>query len=506
MSLPLAALCAQAENLWNKEDIQGAAHIAREILHQAPDNLFALNIMAQVAYKLDKKEVAYSVTERMLQLDQGNAILWANFANLCRELNCGDPLKAAEEAVRLDPNQPFVLDSIGFLLREKGDIERSCACHAKAVALSPNDARLCANYASALMWARDYEAAHTMAQKALTLQPNLPHCHIVMGYLLRETGHPQESLTSFANANLLAGGLYKANMELAQTYFLLREWQKGRPYWEKRLYDRARFAHLPVWQGEKSEHLILHGEQGLGDNIQFLRLAPLVEKRVQKLTLQMPTPLVGLAKASLTHTHITVISKEDPLPEAAHHALLLSTFFETGIFPDMPLAPLTFEVPAQEILKWQTRLQKLSRPIIGFVASGNIKHPNDHNRSLPPIWAETILNAIGHDMPCVGRDATLMLGPENFQFTDMLDTAAFCSVCDLIISVDTATAHLAGTLQKPVWTLLPHDPDWRWGLHEDKHPWYPSMRLFRQTEPGNWQKIVTKILEELKTFKTRDKA
>jgi hypothetical protein len=288
-----------------------------------------------------------------------------------------------------------------------------------------------------------------------------------------------------------------------------RGWAKYECRWKKEplVLSKRNFSQ-PLWLGADAidgKTILLHSEQGFGDTIQFCRYVPLVAARGARIILEVQRPLqelmTNLASAA------QVISKGDPLPDFDLQCPLLSLPLAFGTrLETIPSAMPYLQTSVQALKDWQARLGPKVRPRIGVAWSGNPTHKNDQNRSislrslLPLLDIEatfvSLQKDIRHDDAAVLKEHSDIL-----QFGDALknfsDTAALISQLDLVISVDTSVAHLAGALAKPVWVLLPFIPDWRWLLDRDESPWYPTVRLFRQEDTRAWDSVIVRVHADL---------
>jgi hypothetical protein len=256
--------------------------------------------------------------------------------------------------------------------------------------------------------------------------------------------------------------------------------------------------------------VLIYADEGLGDVIQFARYVPLLAARGARTILVVDPPLQTLIAdvAGVTACLAKPIQSWRSLPAFDLHCPFgsLPLAFKTRL-DTIPAADSWLPPPATDrISTWEKRLGVRDRLRVGLVWSGNPKHPNDHNRSLP-------LAALS---PLLGVDATFVSLQKNprpadqkllaerehivdltAQFTDLADTAALIACLDLVITVDTSVAHLAATLGRPTWLLLPYTPDWRWLLDRDDTPWYPGMRLFRQKTAGDTTEVIDRVRAEL---------
>ncbi|WP_207479588.1 glycosyltransferase family 9 protein [Arenibaculum pallidiluteum] len=289
-------------------------------------------------------------------------------------------------------------------------------------------------------------------------------------------------------------------MAVARAFALLRagRYREGWVEFEKR--SRAIRFGGPVWDGSPfpDQTLLIQTEQGMGDTIQFARYVTLAKARGGRVVLRAQAPLAMLLRASRLADE--VISPGDPLPEWHHRTLLMSlpALFGTTL-ETLPRSNVPYlRTP------YQANLGGKNPRKVGLVWAGNPENPRDAVRSIPFSALRPLLDVPGADW------FSLQVGPSAEQIddrrvdhlgsglTDFAITAAVVNALDLVITVDTSVAHLAGALGRPVWVLLDHDPDWRWMLGREDSPWYPTMRLFRQDAPGDWGGVVQRIAQALR--------
>jgi hypothetical protein len=271
-----------------------------------------------------------------------------------------------------------------------------------------------------------------------------------------------------------------------------------------------------MWAGDPipARTLRVRCEQGFGDAIQFLRYLPLACGRAaaQQIRLECPRELARLF-ARNTQGMVTINSRENEegsgIPNGDEHIPLMSLPFALGhLAPFATAGP--YLVPDPSIrAAWNQRLLATGGLRIGIAWAGNPVHIRDSSRSIDPSLLAPLLRVPGATFYSLqvktGVTSPNALGDlglidQTPDFTDFDDTAALLAELDLIISVDTAVAHLAGALAQPVWTLLPHIADWRWGLEGASTPWYPTMRLFRQRVSGDWPAVIQQVAQELETL------
>ena len=271
-----------------------------------------------------------------------------------------------------------------------------------------------------------------------------------------------------------------------------------------------RFVDGPTWLGKESLHdktILIYGEQGLGDFIQFCRYVKLVAGLGAKVILEVPQSLTGLMKGLDGISQLVIKGEELPFFDYQCPLLSLPLAFKTNL--DTILSPsgyINLDNYPNKIMEWKARLGSKLKPRVGLVWSGNPRHKNDHNRS---ILLRDILPFLSNQFEYVSLQkevrevdkSTLDSNPHILNFSshldDFLDTAALIDNLDLVISIDTSVVHLSGALGKKTLLLLPYVPDWRWLLDKDDSPWYPSIKLYRQTFIGDWNSVLDRLKLDL---------
>jgi tetratricopeptide (TPR) repeat protein len=316
------------------------------------------------------------------------------------------------------------------------------------------------------------------------------------GQALYEAGDAEAALARFSEAVALAPNDPRAHFHKGFALLLLGRWHDGfaEHAWRARLTPAPPG---PAWEGEplNGRRLLLWPDQGLGDSLMLLRYAPLAAARGGSVVFAAEAPLVHLLAGfpGLTHVHAPGerISYDLQAPLSALPRLFATT-------PDRVPPPLPPRLPAPTDAA--RRIAATPGLRVGLVWAGNPRHPNDARRSCPLAALAPLLDLPGLAWYGLHQDAAASdrrvapLGP----FADLADTAAALAALDLVVSVDTAVAHLAGTLGKSCWLLLPFAPDWRWLHRRSDTPWYPAMTLFRQPRPGEWDGVAEGLTSALR--------
>jgi hypothetical protein len=268
----------------------------------------------------------------------------------------------------------------------------------------------------------------------------------------------------------------------------------------------------PLWLGESDltgKTILVHAEQGLGDTLQFLRYVPSIAARGGAVVLEVQPALLPLlaAQPQLMAHLASLHAYGDALPHFDCHCPLLSLPLALGtMLETIPGGVPYIDADPARVIAWRTELRSGDEPRIGLVWAGAKGHANDRNRSLPltllrPLLQRGDLRFVALQREQREGDAAILAASgvvdAGGRLETLADTTAIIAGLDLVITVDTSIAHLAGAMGKPIWVLLPFCPDFRWLIERDDSPWYPSARLFRQTAAGDWAGVVKRVSEAL---------
>ncbi len=305
--------------------------------------------------------------------------------------------------------------------------------------------------------------------------------------------------------------------DLAEVLLLMGDFEQGwiEYRWRYSLAHTTRIerkVQRPRWEGNRiaGRTLLIHDEQGFGDTFQFLRMVPWAKERSgARIILEINPHALSLAKRTGGFDEIVV--KGELPPPFDLHCEMMSLPMAMGLkMADLP-GPVPYMTPdPTRLAKWRRHLGHLSRPLVALVWAGRPDHLNDANRSmtladLAPLAMPGATFLAIQKGPAAEQaahpPAGMTLIPLSDKIEDFEDTAAILAIADLLISIDSSPVHLAGALGRPVWAMLPHIPDWRWLMDRDDSPWYPSLRLFRQTGGGDWAGVTARVAEALKDLK-----
>ncbi|MEI6286104.1 MAG: glycosyltransferase family 9 protein [Bacillota bacterium] len=370
--------------------------------------------------------------------------------------------------------------------------------------------------------ARNISAAARAYQRVLDMMPRNYLFLAEAARALLNNGFISDAMSAFRSAiALVKGSSDEAQLLWEYSVFLclLGENVEGRKLYEARLdYEKAIQLcpkHLPQWQGENShvKTLIIYHEQGMGDVIQFARFVPLVKKMFGgRIILVVKKPLVSLLKQLVKEDEIMELRAGVEFRNICRYdyaVAIMSLPFKMNVpFEDYSIdkyLAVGEEEICPEIATVVARLILIDKPKIGFCSSGRPTKQDTLWRDCPLEYSLKLIGKEGYcwvnlNMNLKERDFGPNVVNEIGLSQNFNDTAALVDACDLIITVDTAIAHLAGAMGKPVWLLLFYESEWRWGLNTDKSYWYPIMRIFRQPTPGDWDTPLEKVAEELEKY------
>jgi tetratricopeptide (TPR) repeat protein len=411
-----------------------------------------------------------------------------------------------------DPRHAEALHRLGVLNYDLGRLDLALQLLQQAAALNPNDVRFLGNLGRALGCLRRHEEEIAVYQRIIALRPDLPEAHYSLGLALEGSGRFYEAADAHRRAEGLPANLGQARVHRAQLLLLTGDFANG---WRAHE-DRWLVAHpkdvrkfpQPRWDGNRlpAARILLHAEQGLGDTIQFIRYAPLVKERVGHVIVQCPSVLRRLLQGTCGIDQL--IDERDDLPafDVWLPLLTLPLIFQTDAASMPAKLPYLFAKP-QAADDWRRRLSQLSPGVnVGLRWAGRRDNNIDGQRSLSPQQLLALSGIKGVNFISLQKDdgsAALILPAEmdlidwTSELHDLADTADLISALDLVISVDTSVAHLAGALGKQTWLMIPFAPDWRWQLGRDDSPWYPTMRMFRQPKVGDWNTLLLNVRREL---------
>lgn len=414
-------------------------------------------------------------------------------------------------AIELNSRDSSAYNNLGLVLMDLGKMERAKECFQRAIELHSSYPPIYNNLGIVLEEMHRFIEAKKAYGYALKLNPHYPEAHYNLGTLLRVMRHFQEAKEQLCLAVKLRSNYSEAECSLANFNLLCGDFENGWGMYEKsRPKTEYELLKMPKWHGEDLTgcSILLYWEYGFGDTIQFVRYAQLVEKLAAKTSLWVQKSLERLIKAA--YPQLKVSAEECP-PEGKYDyvcslmslPVLFNTCNET--IPQ----PVSYLPASREAsVVWHEVLEKIDhgkKYRVGVVWAGHPKHLNNKKRSISfdifrnlldisqVSWVNLQVGLRAKDLAVTSCDVIDF----SKDLVDFMETAGLVETLDLVITVDSAMAHLAGTMGKKTWILVPSDPDWRWQLDREDSPWYPTARIFRQHKLGDWQEVVERVKKAL---------
>jgi tetratricopeptide (TPR) repeat protein len=543
---------------------QGREEIAVDLIRRAiardPGQPMYHGNLGLALSRLSRLDEAIACFEKALTLGSRDPNVLNNYADALRKAgNFDRALPIFRRAIAMDPRLADPHNNLGIAFADLGRIDEALASYRAALRLNPRFAEAHNNLGNALLKKRLFDEAILEFEQALAIRPDYPEAMMNLGTALKVRNQNDRAIDLFRRALKLRPDFFEAllnygqalcdshqfdqaiaafrkaialrpddpaaHFHLSGVLLLTGNFSDGWREYEWRLLKpdfgiaSTQFPH-PRWTGQDlaGKRILLHAEQGAGDTIQFSRLAALLAQRGAQTILACPPPLLRLLRSLDGVSHL--ITNTQTAADFDYHCYLLSLPLLLGLnLQTIPANVPYLHAQPDSAEHWRSRLLPLgNRKKIGLVWAGNPNHSNDHNRSIPlsafaPLAEIPGVSFISLQKSDVQKsdprksDPANPLGPPGFELIDhtaeifdYADTAALIANLDLVIAADTSTAHLAGALAKPVWTLLPFYPDLRWLLDRSDSPWYPTMRLFRQPRPGDWQTPIRQVAAALGNF------
>ncbi|MDA8231382.1 MAG: tetratricopeptide repeat protein [Magnetospirillum sp.] len=508
-------LGAALGNSGRDEEAAGAFHRAVTIRPAFPDAWTNLGI---VLARLGRHEDAVAAFRAAAALAPADSRLHHRLGRAFEEAGqLDDAVEAFLRAVTLDPAFAQAHNDLGTALRGAGRPAEAEAAHRLAIAIDPGFVAARTNLSETLYVLQRMEEAVETSRRAIALAPEDADNYNNLGAALYALGRNGEAAAVLEHALARKPDHPDIHFHYAMALLRLGRMREGWTQfeWRRRIDKFHRELPRPEWRGEPLEGrtILLHGEQGLGDSLQFVRYAPLVAARGGRVVLWVPTPLVRLLA---TVPDVAEVTATQPAPPAFDvHLPLMSLPHVFGTELDTIPADIPYLFPDRAAVQaWGERVAGLPGLKVGLVWAGDsrphdpLAHRVDRTRSL----------SLDHFALLAGipgiRLVSLQKGPPAEQakrpppgleladwmddIGDFADTAALVANLDLVISVDTSVAHLAGAMGKPVWILSRFDGCWRWLEHRDDSPWYPTARLFRQPALGHWEPVLLEVADALR--------
>jgi tetratricopeptide (TPR) repeat protein len=459
-----------------------------------------------------RAEEALACFDKAIDLRPNYAVAHNNKGNALLALQkARKAVESYARAIEIDANLAEAYNNKGNALKALGLPADALLDYDRAIALRPDYAMAWCNKGNALQALERSEDALFCYRQAIGLDPDCADAYANRAVALSILGRNQEAVDDYRTLTRLHPGDAQSHYDLAVTLLRMEQFIEGLPLfeWRKKLPRAMNFraGPQPLWSGQQAiagQILLVDAEQGLGDTIQFCRYVPQLERAGAKIVLSVQDGLVRLLRHS--YPDVSIIGASDAPAQFDYHVPLLSLPLTLGI-PEAPPTEVPYLFAEPELVAtWKARLGG-GKFKIGIGWQGNKDSPADIGRSLAVTYFREISEIPQISLMCLQKGYTaqqlselsggLRIDVPGHGFDEgrdaFVDTAAVMQNLDLIVTSDTAIAHLAGALGRPVWLALQYWPDWRWFLEKSHSPWYPTMRLFRQTRPGDWAGLFAQI-------------
>jgi tetratricopeptide (TPR) repeat protein len=460
---------------------QDALGCLQRALAGQPDSPETLNYLGDAHLGLGRLDEAIADYRAATALKAGYPEAWCSLGHALGKVRRFDEAEAAlRRAMVLRTNYVEALNRLGIVFKDQNRLDEAIEYFLQAIAARPAFVQGWNNLGNALKAQNKLDEAIVAYRQALTIEPRNARAHLYLAFVRLLKGELRES------------------------------WLNYEYRWVAERNSPQRDFTQPFWRGEHplaAKSILLHAEQGLGDTIQFVRYAPLLAAQGASVHLQVQPALKALLSNSAGVT--SVVQTGEPLPPFDFHCPFLSLplALRTGL-DSIPNQVPYVQAPPDRVRLWESRLPPLPALRVGVVWRGNSRHGNDSNRSIRfetfrRLFEVESCEFVSLNLGLTEREAqvfadTAACRDPSDLIADFADTAAIVSLLDLVVTVDTSVAHLAGAMGRPVWMLLPFAPDWRWMLAREDSPWYPTMRLFRQPAIGDWNSVISTVGNELR--------
>jgi tetratricopeptide (TPR) repeat protein len=526
--------------------LQEAEQIYRQVLAVAPNHPDALHLLGVIALQAGRADVAIdfinraiavrpaagfysnlseayrksgrfgeaeSSARRSIALDPRNAPAHANLGATLADQEKYDEAETELRAVlEIDPNLSIALTNLGNVCKAKGRLDEAIELGRRSIALDPNNALGHNNLGASLEKKELPVEAEAEYRKAIQLDPRRPEVYVNLGNLLYQQHHHDDALRIWEQAIAVDAKHDNAHWNIALALLARGDFERGWPMHERRFKctDSRKYLRsydMPLWTGFDlaGKTILLYPEQGYGDVVMFARFAAPLAERGAKVILHMPTELIELMRG--VDGVENVFGPKDELPPFDTHLPLLSV--PAVLHTTMKTLPAKVpyaHVDAERKRQWASRIvSPEGNKKVGLVFRG--RAVPDPRRSCPFTALLPLADIPGvtfFSLQMGEGAAELSAAPSHMRLIDVhepihdfADTAAAIANLDLLITIDTAAAHVAGAIGAPVWTMLPFAADYRWMHDRDDSPWYPTMKLFRQSKRNDWSDVVGRIKDEL---------
>lgn len=511
----------------------------RQVLARNPRHAGSLHHLGMIAHRVGRLDIAADLVRQAIAIDAGDPAAHCNLALVLRDAGRPDEAAvAAQAALARSPAMAEAHNNLGNALQDLGRYDEAAASFRAAIRRRPGYVDAHSNLSSALTLARHYDQAVAAARTAVALGPDNPTARNNLGAALIQIGDFSGALRACREAIALRPGHGRGYANLANALEMLdlldravaagrravalsaadpmAHWflanallaagrlAEGWPHYEWRnrlshLARRARTFSSPAWRGEPaSGRLLVHAEQGFGDIIQFCRYVPLVAARGLEVVLEAPPALRRLLGSLVGVSEL--VEPDAPVQVDLHCSVMSLPYVFGTTLDSIPAAIPYLAPPPDAVRHWAARLAADRGFRVGLVWSGNPDYPANHRRRIDPALLDMLAEVPRVSFYSLQKGDRVAPPPAGLAMVDLTadlgdfaETAALIANLDLVITVDTAVAHLAGAIGRPVWVMNRLEAEWRWLRGRDDSPWYPTLRQFRQPAAGDWRSVVGQV-------------
>ena len=494
---------------------------ALEIRSSYPE---AFNNLGTIFQEQNDSKQAIECYKKAIELKQKYPEALNNLGIVYQQINdYKRSIKSLIEAINIKSNFPDAHFNLGVAYQQQGYLNKAIECYKKVIEISPINTKAYINQGIAYQQKDELNIAFEYYNKALIIDPKSPEAHNNLGYAYKELGNLTASIRFYNKALELNENYSEARWNLATVQLLCGNYKSGWKNYEYRFKkENPTVPHacpsLPKWDGEKlsaTERLLIISEQGLGDTLQFMRYIPYLRKQGFNVDFCAQEKLHGIIKESCIHPN-PISPQEASLVSKGKWISLLSLPNHIGVSSDNAIVTDSYISSTDTLIKkWECNLKNEKKPIVGLNWQGNLNAEKRSlkGRSIPlndfaQIIADSKYKFVSLQKNSAQKESRglkfkekLVDCQKEIDITfDFLETAAIIANCDLVVTSDTSMAHLAGGMGKATWLLLKDIPEWRWGMKKETTFWYPTLRLFRQTQRNNWKEVLTRVSIDLAKY------
>ena len=494
----------------------------KQAIKIAPKDPNVLRLLGVVAAQKNLYDEAILYFNASLRLAPKNSITWSNLGNVYLKLrNYDESIIRYDKSIKLDPEYDGAWVNKGNALQELKRFDEAIAHYDRALSMNPNYFEAWSNKGNALREIQRFDEAIAHYDQALSINPNYFEAWSNKGFTLHELQRFDEAIAHYDQALSINPNYFDALWNKSISLLIQGDFENGFSLYESRWlsYKASEAAgrrsfEKPTWLGKESlegKTILLYGEQGLGDFIQFCRYVKLVTGLGAKVILEVPKSLASLMENLEGVSRLVIKGQELPAFDYQCPLLSLPISLNTSISSIPGYIPY-LAVHPNRVAEWSLRLGEKRKKRIGLVWSSMSNFKDDSKRSLMLFDLIKALPSERFEYICLQKelkdcDKECFENYKNIRFfgdelIDFSDTAALIENIDLVISTCTSIPHLSGALGKETWLLLSYVPDWRWLLGRDDSPWYPSIRLYRQEAAGKWDEPLKKVSADLISLQT----